>query len=159
MLKVWTARLRANLGLVTDYANLMGGSLGRMVLSLAYCVSVANGLTVGDFGLFATASATGVVLSRIASFGFVSPLYRVATGRRRLVGAYTAGFLVALLVSLPVVALAAAAFYAVFFAGEMSLAAFAAVVAEATLGGCACGRLRPRRLSERAMFMLGDRRW
>ena len=135
MLKVdfWMQKLRANLGLVTDYAHLMGGSLGRLVLSLAYFVSVANGLSVADFGLFATASATGVVLSRIASFGFVSPLYRVATGRQRLVGAYTAGFLVALLVSLPVVALAAAAFYAVFFAGEMSLAAFAAVVAAEVL--------------------------
>jgi len=133
MLKVWTARLRANLGLVTDYANLMGGSLGRLVLSLAYFVSVANGLTVADFGLFATASATGVVLSRIASFGFVSPLYRVATGRRRLVGAYTAGFLVALLASLPLVAIAALCFYAVFFAGQMSLAAFAAVVAAEVL--------------------------
>ena len=133
MLKVWTARLRANLGLVTDYANLMGGSLGRLVLSLAYFVSVANGLTVADFGLFATASATGVVLSRIASFGFVSPLYRVATGRRRLVGAYTAGFLVALLASLPLVAVAAACFYAVFFADQMSAGAFAAVVAAEVL--------------------------
>ncbi|BDA82764.1 transporter [Aureimonas sp. SA4125] len=122
------AKLRGNIGLVTAYAHLMGGSLGRLVLSLGYFVSVANALSLSDFGLFAAASATGVVLSRIAAFGFVSPLYRVATGRPRLVGAYTAGFLAALLASLPVVGLAAAGFYAAFFSGEMSMAAFAAVV-------------------------------
>ena len=86
------SKLRGNLGLVTAYVHLMGGSVGRLLLSLGYFVSVANSLSVSDFGLFATASATGVVLSRIAAFGFVSPLYRVATGRKRLVGAYTAGF-------------------------------------------------------------------
>lgn len=133
MLKLGLSKLRANPGLVTNYAQLMGGSLGRLVLSLAYFVSVANGLTVADFGLFATASASGVVLSRIASFGFVSPLYRVATGRRRLVGAYTAGFLVALAASLPLVAVAAGGFYALFFDGEMSPLAFAAIAAAEVL--------------------------
>ena len=127
------AKLRGNMGLVTAYAHLMGGSLGRLVLSLGYFVCVANALSLGDFGLFATASATGVVLSRIAAFGFVSPLYRVATGRPRLVGVYTAGFLAALLASLPLVALAAAGFYAVFFQGEMGIAAFAAIVAAEVL--------------------------
>lgn len=135
MLKVadLTAKLEANRGLVTDYAHLVGGSVGRLVLSLAYFVSVANGLTVADFGLFAAASATGIVLSRIAGFGFVSPLYRVATVKRRLVGVYTAGFLAAFALSLPVVALAASGFYAVFFAGEMGVAAFAAIVAAEVL--------------------------
>ncbi|WP_102960777.1 lipopolysaccharide biosynthesis protein [Mangrovicella endophytica] len=128
-IEVWRGRLKANVNVVTDYATLVSGSVGRLVLSLAYFVSVANGLTVSDFGLFATASATGVVLSRIAAFGFISPLYRVATVRQRLVGTYTAGFLIALVLSLPVVALAAAGFYAAFFAGEMSIAAFAAIVA------------------------------
>ena len=128
------SKLRGNLGLVTAYVHLMGGSVGRLVLSLGYFVSVANSLSVSDFGLFATASATGVVLSRIAAFGFVSPLYRVATGRKRLVGAYTAGFLIALLASLPLMALAAAGFYLIFFHGEMSLAAFIVIILAETLG-------------------------
>ncbi|GGD06308.1 transporter [Aureimonas glaciei] len=127
------AKLKGNIGLVTAYAHLMGGSLGRLVLSLGYFVCVANALSLADFGRFATASATGVVLSRIAAFGFVSPLYRVATGRPRLVGVYTAGFLAALLASLPLVALVAAGFYAVFFQGEMSILAFAAIVAAEVL--------------------------
>ncbi|MBC8129246.1 MAG: lipopolysaccharide biosynthesis protein [Rhizobiaceae bacterium] len=132
-LAILIPKLKANLGLVTDYAHLMDGSLGRLLLSLAYFVSVANGLTVADFGLFATASATGIVVSRIAAFGFVSPLYRVATVRKRLVGAYTAGFIAAFALSLPLVALAAAGFYVCFFAGEMSVAAFAAIVAAEVL--------------------------
>ncbi|MCB8839599.1 lipopolysaccharide biosynthesis protein [Aurantimonas sp. VKM B-3413] len=124
----WIESLKGNLNLVRDYASLLGGSAGRLVLSLAYFVCVANGLSVADFGLFATASATGIVLSRIAGFGFVSPLYRVATVRKRLVGAYTAGFLAALVVSLPVVAVAAAGFYVAFFSSDMPVPAFVAVV-------------------------------
>lgn len=129
----WAAILKANLSLVRDYAHLVGGSAGRLLISLLYFVSVANGLSVADFGLFATASAAGIVLSRIANFGFVSPLYRVATVKRHLVGAYTAGFLLAFALSLPVVALAAAGFFLAFFKGEMSLPAFAAVVAAEVL--------------------------
>ncbi|NDW07018.1 lipopolysaccharide biosynthesis protein [Jiella pacifica] len=124
----WIERFKDNLDLLRDYASLLAGSGGRLVLSLAYFVSVANGLSVGDFGLFATASATGIVLSRIAGFGFVSPLYRTATRRPQLIGAYTAGFLAALCLSLPLVAIAAIGFFLVFFDGEMAPAAFIAVV-------------------------------
>ncbi|MEF2073356.1 lipopolysaccharide biosynthesis protein [Consotaella aegiceratis] len=124
----WTTKLNDHLSLLTAYGSLLGGSAGRLVLSLAYFVSVANGLSVADFGLFATASATGIVLSRIAGFGFVSPLYRTATVRPQLIGVYTTGFLVSLVLSLPVVALAAVGFYRLFFVGEMSAGAFAAVV-------------------------------
>ncbi|WP_348271069.1 lipopolysaccharide biosynthesis protein [Aureimonas sp. Leaf454] len=117
-----------------NYAYLVGGSVGRLVLSLAYFVSVANGLTVSDFGLFATASATGIVLSRIAGFGFVSPLYRVATVKPRLIGAYTLGLILAFALSLPIVAAVGAGFYAAVFAGDMALPAFAAIVAAEVLG-------------------------
>ncbi|MEH6720272.1 MAG: lipopolysaccharide biosynthesis protein [Aurantimonas endophytica] len=130
---VWTGRLKGNLNLVRDYVSLLSGSAGRLVLSLAYFVCIANALSVGDFGLFATASATGIVLSRIAGFGFVSPLYRVATGRARLIGAYTAGLLAAFALSLPLVAIAAAGFYLAFFKGEMGVGAYAAVVAAEVL--------------------------
>ncbi|KQT69804.1 MULTISPECIES: lipopolysaccharide biosynthesis protein [unclassified Aureimonas] len=125
----WTARLKGNLSGLRSYAFLLGGSAGRLVLSLAYFVSVANGLTVSDFGLFATASATGIVLSRIAGLGFVSPLYRVATVKPQLIGTYTVGLGLAVLASLPLVALAAAGFYLAFFMGQMSLGAFLAIIA------------------------------
>ena len=127
-LAVWIERAGSNITLLRDYASLLTGSAGRLVLSLAYFVSVANGLSVADFGLFATASATGIVLSRIAGFGFVSPLYRASTTRKRLIGTYTAGLIAAFTASLPIVALAACGFYLAFFKGQVSVAAFAAII-------------------------------
>ena len=47
------------------YLTILSGSAGRLVISLVYFLIVANTLTLGEFGLFATASATGVILSRL----------------------------------------------------------------------------------------------
>ncbi|EAU43217.1 succinoglycan biosynthesis transport protein [Fulvimarina pelagi HTCC2506] len=126
--------LKANLSILRDYASLISGSLGRLVLSLGYFVCIANGLSIGDFGLFATASATGVMLSRIASLGFYSPLYRAATVKPHLIGTYTAGYIAASVLSLPLVLLAASILYLMIFAGEMSLAAFGLVIAAEIVG-------------------------
>ena len=114
--------------LVRDYMSAISGSLGRLVFSLAYFVILANTLTIADFGLFATASATGVVLSRIVAFGFSSPLYRAATMRPRLIGLYAGGYLAMAAASLPVLALAAGLAYAIVFSGEMALATFALII-------------------------------
>lgn len=111
--------------LLRSYASTLGGSAGRLVISLLYFVSLANSLSIADFGLFASASAVGVVLSRVISFGFVSPLYRVATVKQRLLGTYYAGFLAAALISLPVAALAGWAIFKLFFAGLVTASAFA----------------------------------
>ncbi len=105
-----------NAGMVRDYLSLFSGSAGRLVVSLVYFIALANTLPTGDFGIFATASGTGVVLSRLVSLGFSSPLYRISTVKPRLLGIYTAGFLVALLVSLPLFALASWLVYFVFSA-------------------------------------------
>ncbi len=114
---------------IRGYLSLLSGSAGRLVISVAYFVAIANALSLGDFGLFATASATGVVLSRLAGFGFISPLYRTATVRPRLIGAFTAGFGVAFIASLPLVLLVALVFYQLVFANGMSIAAFFFVIA------------------------------
>ncbi len=123
-----------NLHLLRDYAKLISGSMGRLVLSLVYFTAIANALSIAGFGLFATASATGVVLSRVAGLGFVSPLYRAATRKPQLVGVYTAGLLAAFVLSLPLVALAALGFHALVFRGEMALLPFALVVAAEVIG-------------------------
>ncbi|WP_423738583.1 lipopolysaccharide biosynthesis protein [Chelativorans petroleitrophicus] len=117
-----------------DYLSVISGSAGRLVFSLAYFVILANALSISEFGLFATASAAGVVLSRILAFGFIAPLYRIATVKPHLIGAYTAGFLSMSAVSLPLLALASSAVYFLFFNADMPPAAFAMVVgAEALL--------------------------
>lgn len=118
---------------VRDYLAALSGSGGRLVFSLVYFVVLANTLSIADFGLFATASATGVVLSRILSFGYVSPLYRIATVRPALIGTYTAGFIMMSVLSLPVLALAALAMFQLVFAGQMALATFLMVVAAEAL--------------------------
>ena len=74
----------ANRSSIRAYLSMIGGSAGRLVISLVYFIAIANTLSISDFGLFATASACGIMLSRLLAFGFVSPLYRIATVKTRL---------------------------------------------------------------------------
>ncbi|MCX7325652.1 MAG: lipopolysaccharide biosynthesis protein [Hyphomicrobiales bacterium] len=120
-------------GFLMDYAKLASGSVGRLVIALAYFLVAANVLSLADFGLFATASALGVILSRAAGFGFISPLFRAATVKPQLIGTYLAGFMAALALSLPVVAgLALAGYFAVLQA--MPWHAFALIIIAEVLG-------------------------
>ncbi|MCX2698768.1 MULTISPECIES: lipopolysaccharide biosynthesis protein [Ochrobactrum] len=120
--------------MVRDYFSLFSGSAGRLVVSLLYFVALANTLPTGDFGIFATASGTGVVLSRLVSLGFSSPLYRISTVKPLLLGTYTAGYLAALVLSLPLFALCSWLVYFIFFGRDISFLPFAVVVvAEALL--------------------------
>lgn len=113
---------------ILAYLTILSGSAGRLVISLVYFLIVANTLTLGEFGLFATASATGLILSRLLAFGFVSPVYRVATVKPRLLGAYLAGFAGLGLLSLPVIALAAALVYRLLFADRLAVLPFALIL-------------------------------
>lgn len=117
-----------------DYFSAISGSMGRLVFSLIYFIALANTLSIADFGLFATASAAGVMLSRTLAFGFISALYRTATIRPRLIGSYTAGFMMLAALSLPVLVAASALTWFLFFSTSMPAAIFAAVIfAEALL--------------------------
>lgn len=119
---------------ITAYLTILSGSAGRLVISLVYFLIVANTLTLGEFGIFATASASGIILSRLLAFGFVSPVYRIATVKPRLLGAYLGGFAGLGLASLPVIALAAGGVYALLFHGKVAPLPFALVIAAEVLG-------------------------
>lgn len=119
---------------IAAYLTILSGSAGRLVISLVYFLIVANTLTLGEFGIFATASATGVILSRLLAFGFVSPVYRVATVKPRLLGAYLAGFAGLGLASLPLILLAGWVAYALLFAGKVALLPFALIILAEVLG-------------------------
>ena len=119
--------------LAGGYFSAISGSLGRLVFSLAYFVLLANTLSIADFGIFATASAAGVVLARIVAFGFSSPLYRAATMRPRLIGLYAGGYLAMAGLSLPALVLAGWVVHATFFASELSLGIFALIIASEAL--------------------------
>ncbi|MEL6751980.1 MAG: lipopolysaccharide biosynthesis protein, partial [Pseudomonadota bacterium] len=118
---------------VMDYGALLGGQVGRLAFSMVYFVVLARTLSLADFGLFATASSIGVVLSRVCGFGFISPLYRIATIKPALVGAYTGGLIVATLASLPLVALIGWAIHAGLYTGLLALSTFALIVAAEVL--------------------------
>lgn len=121
-------------GLVRDYLSAISGAGGRLVFSLAYFIALANTLSISDFGMFATASAAGVMLSRLLAFGFISALYRTATIRPNLIGTFSAGFLLLGVASLPLLAASSFGVYLIFFAGTVPLSVFSAVVfAEALL--------------------------
>lgn len=116
-----------------DYLTLAGGSVGRLVIALAYFLVAANVLSLADFGLFATASGAGILLSRVTAFGFISPLFRAATVRPRLTGTYLAGYLFLLVLSVPLlVVLATGLRFSVF--GDMPLAALVLILCAEVLG-------------------------
>jgi O-antigen/teichoic acid export membrane protein len=102
--------------------------LGRLVFSLVYFLVLANTLSVAAFGIVAAASAMGVVLSRVAGLGFSSPLYRIATVKPQLTGAYLGGYIGFFLLSLPLVAVLAFVAFEAIFNGQLSVAAFALIV-------------------------------
>lgn len=125
--------LSARAALMRAYATAVSGSAGRLVFSLVYFIALANTLSIAEFGLFATASAAGVMLSRILAFGFISALYRAATVKPRLVGVFTGGFLALALLSLPVLAAASSVVWLVFFGGAMMPQVFALLIAAEAL--------------------------
>lgn len=124
MLSFLTTAYERNRSVIRAYISMTGGSAGRLVLSLVYFISVANTLPIDQFGLFATASAAGIILSRGLAFGFMSPLYRVATVKPHLIGTYSLGFLAGAAVSLPLLVPFGALIYWLTFSGDMSPTVF-----------------------------------
>lgn len=115
-------------GLLRTYLAALSGSAGRLIFSLGYFVALANSLSLSDFGLFATASAAGLMLARLLAFGFSSALYRTATVRPSLVGTVTGGFLLFALLSLVPIGVAAAAVYHLFFLDLIRPELFAGII-------------------------------
>lgn len=133
MPRSWLDFFAPHIGVLRGYAWALSGSAGRLIISLAYFVAIANALSIADFGLFATASATGIVISRVTALGFSSPLYRIATVKPRLIGVYTIGYMAALFVSLPLVLAAAVFAYYLVFAADLAIGIFALIVLAETL--------------------------
>lgn len=125
--------LSARRELLRGYLSAVSGSAGRLIFSLVYFIALANTLSIADFGLFATTSAAGVMLSRLLAFGFISPLYRAASVKPRLIGTFTGGFLMMSVASLPVLVIASWLTHAAFFAGDLDLETFAIIVASEVL--------------------------
>ncbi len=113
---------------IRDYLTITSGVLGRLLISLVYFLIVANGLTLGEFGIFAAVSAVGLVLSRILAFGFISPVYRTATVKPRLLGVYWGGLLLMAALSLPLILAAAVGVQVYAFRGDLGLTLFLLII-------------------------------
>jgi O-antigen/teichoic acid export membrane protein len=118
---------------ILDYLTITSGVFGRLAISVVYFLIIANILDLGDFGIFASASAVGLVLSRILAFGFMSPVYRVATARPQLLGTYCAGLISFALMSLPVIIILQYLIHRFGFAGKISLLHFSIIIAAEVL--------------------------
>ncbi len=123
-----TGRFAQYSELLTSYASLLSGSVGRLVFSLVYFLVLSNTLSVTAFGIVAATSALGVVLSRVAGFGFSSPLYRISTVKPQLTGIYIGGYIGFFVISLPLVGVLAYFFFAAIFEGQMSAVAFGLII-------------------------------
>jgi O-antigen/teichoic acid export membrane protein len=93
-------RLRS---LIIDYSYLLGSSVGRLALGSFYFAVLVNTLSLAEYGVFASAVATSLVIANGGTFGFNGPLFRAATTRPRIVGVYISGLLVYALGTIPFV--------------------------------------------------------
>jgi O-antigen/teichoic acid export membrane protein len=128
----WDGMTRA--GFLRDYATLLGGAGARLAVALVYFLIAANTLSLGDFGRFAASSAAGVIIARLAAFGFVSPVFRIATVKPRLTGVFLAGWAALFFLSLPLMALAAFLVHRLLLADDVAFAVFAMIVAAEIIG-------------------------
>jgi O-antigen/teichoic acid export membrane protein len=122
------------LAFLRDYATLLGGAGARLVVALIYFLVAVNSLSLGDFGRFAACSAAGIILARLAAFGFVSPVFRIATVKPRLTGVFLAGWAGFFALSLPVILAAGYLAHRLLLADDVALAVFAMIIAAEIIG-------------------------
>jgi O-antigen/teichoic acid export membrane protein len=112
-----------------DYLTITSGVFGRLAISVVYFLIVANILSLADFGIFATVSAVGLVLSRLLAFGFISPVYRVVTVRPQLLGTYVGGLMATGLLSIPAILGIALVVHAMLFQSKIGATPFLLIIA------------------------------
>lgn len=128
--------VRARLGMahagivpaLRNYSQLLAGTFGRLVLQAGYFFILANTLRLSEMGIFASASAAGMMIGCFSGFGFGAFAFRAAAGRRQLLGRYMALFYASLAFGVPLAIVISLPLYFALFAGTISLTAFLAIV-------------------------------
>lgn len=116
------------------YLQVLGGSMGRLVLQGLYFALLVNALSLADYGVFASALAASIIIANVGAFGFTAPLLRAATTRRRLLPWYLGAFLAWTAVVVPASLALAVGFHAAVLQRYIPLEAFLAIaVSEAVL--------------------------
>jgi O-antigen/teichoic acid export membrane protein len=119
---------RGFLRVLESYCKLLAGTSARLGLQAVYFFLLANTLSLADMGLFASASAAGLMLASFSGLGFGSFAFRAAAGKPRLLGQYLGLFYGGLAVTAPLgIALALPVYYWLFD-DHVSLPAFLAIL-------------------------------
>ena len=110
------------------YAQILTGAASRLVLQAGYFALLVNTLSLPDYGVFASVLALSLILSGGGTFGFSASLFRAATTRRRILGAYLSAFLVYSAAECAVLLVAGAGLYLVTLRSYIAFPAFFAVL-------------------------------
>lgn len=106
-----------------NYLQVFSGTGVRLCLQVVYFFILANTLSLHDFGVFASTSATGVIIGTFSGFGFSSLVFRTAVGKRRSLGGYLGVFYGSWILSLPLCVIVSLPIYYLLFT-SLSLTAF-----------------------------------
>jgi O-antigen/teichoic acid export membrane protein len=113
---------------IAAYTQILTGAGTRLVLQAAYFAVLVNALTLSDYGIFASVLALSLILAGGGTFGFTASLFRAATTRRRILGAYLSAFLVYSAAECGVLMLTGLVIYVATFRSYLPLGAFLAVL-------------------------------
>lgn len=113
---------------VENYCKVLAGTSARLLLQAAYFFLLANTLSLAGMGVFASASAAGLMIASFSGLGFGSLAFRAAAGRPRLLGRYLGLFYGGLLLTTPIGLAASLPVYYWLFAGSLPLPAFLIII-------------------------------
>ena len=111
-----------------NYLQVFAGTGMRLALQGVYFFILANTLSLHDMGVFASTSATGIMIGCFSGLGFASFAFRAAAGKRRTLGGYLAVFYASWLISLPLCLAASLPVFYLLFNTSLSLTAFIAII-------------------------------
>lgn len=111
-----------------NYCKLMSGTLGRMALQALYFFVLANALTLAELGLFASASAVGLMLASFSGLGFGGLAFRAAAGQPRLLGSYLGAYFAGLCLTVPLGLALAVPVWLLVFRDAVPLTVFVAIL-------------------------------
>lgn len=113
---------------VSAYAQILTGSLARLVLQAGYFALLVNALSLADYGVFASVLALSLILCGGGAFGFTAPLFRAATTRPRALGGYLGAFLAYAGFETAIIAGVGLGVHALVFSAYIGTASFLAIL-------------------------------
>jgi len=115
-------------GVLVSYLQVLSGSVGRLGLQIAYFFVLANTLSLHEMGIFASVSATGMLLSCFAGCGFQSFVFRAAASRRSSLGTHLGSFYACLAAAIPLCLMASLPLYFTLFADAIPVSGYLAII-------------------------------